>query len=82
MSAILILKSVLAFLLPAVCDTGGGYLIWLWLREGRPAWYGLLGAAVLFLYGMVQTRQPADFGSAYAAYGGVFIVVALLWGGR
>jgi small multidrug resistance family-3 protein len=37
MSAILILKSVLAFLLRAVCEIGGGYLIWLWLREGgRP----------------------------------------------
>src|SRR5690242_21885575 len=80
MSVTLILKSVLAFLVAAVCEIGGGYLVWLWLREGRPAWYGALGAAVLFLYGLVQTRQPSDFGSTYAAYGGLFIAMALLWG--
>jgi small multidrug resistance family-3 protein len=74
-----ILKSLSWFLLAAVCEIGGGYLIWQWLREERPAWYGLLGAGVLFAYGVVQTRQPSDFGSVYAAYGGVFIVMALLW---
>ena len=41
---------------------------------------GLLGAAILFLYGIVPTYQPAHFGRAYAAYGGVFVLLAILWG--
>src|SRR6476469_8501959 len=80
MSLAVLLTSLAAFVAAGVCEIGGGYLIWLWLREGRPAWYGALGAGVLFLYGWVQTRQPSDFGSTYAAYGGLFIVMALLWG--
>jgi small multidrug resistance family-3 protein len=82
MKATIVIRSLLAFLVAGLCEIGGGYLVWLWLRGGRPAWYGLLGALVLFLYGVVQTRQPADFGSAYAAYGGIFIALALLWGWR
>jgi small multidrug resistance family-3 protein len=42
--------------------------------------FGALGAVVLFLYGIVPTYQPAHFGRVYAAYGGVFVVLSLLWG--
>ena len=42
--------------------------------------WGLCGAVVLILYGIVPTFQPAHFGRVYAAYGGVFIVLSLLWG--
>ena len=75
-------RSVLLFLLAGVCEIGGGYLVWLWLREGRAAWLGALGGLVLFLYGVLPTLQPreAHFGRVYAAYGGVFIVLSLLWG--
>lgn len=42
--------------------------------------YAALGALVLILYGMIPTMQPAHFGRVYAAYGGMFIVLSLLWG--
>ena len=54
--------------------------MWLWLREGRGLAYGLLGAVILFFYGVVPTWQPANFGRVYAAYGGIFIVLSILWG--
>lgn len=74
--------SIAAFLLAGVAEIGGGYLVWLWLREARPIWFGLLGALVLILYGVIPTIQPASFGRVYAAYGGVFIVLSVLWGWR
>lgn len=51
-----------------------------WLREDRSAWFGVLGGAVLVLYGIIPTWQPAHFGRVYAAYGGIFIVLSILWG--
>jgi len=73
-------KSVLYFITAGLCEIGGGYLVWLWLREGKSPWVALLGALVLILYGVVPTLQPAHFGRVYAAYGGVFIVLSILWG--
>ncbi len=61
-------------------EIGGGYLVWLWLREERGFLLGVIGGLVLFLYGVVPTLQPAHFGRVYAAYGGVFVVLSLLWG--
>jgi small multidrug resistance family-3 protein len=74
-----ILKSISIFVLAGFCEIGGGYLIWLWLKEGKPLWYGLLGAFVLALYGVVATLQTSNFGKVYATYGGFFIVLSLLW---
>jgi len=72
---------LLFFVLAGLAEIGGGYLVWLWLREGRPLWYGLLGGVVLIAYGVIPTFQPeTSFGRVYAAYGGIFIVLALLWG--
>lgn len=76
----MVLKSICYFILAGLCEIGGGYLVWLWLREGKTAAYGLVGAAVLILYGVIPTLQPANFGRVYAAYGGVFIVLSILWG--
>lgn len=77
-----LLKSLLYFVLAGLAEIGGGYLVWLWLREGRGLLYGLAGFAVLGLYGVIPTLQPAPFGRTYAAYGGIFIVLSLLWGWR
>ena len=77
-----IAKSLLFFLAAGLCEIGGGYLVWLWLRENKSIWYALGGAVLLVLYGGVPTLQPANFGRVYAAYGGVFIVLSLLWGWR
>lgn len=75
-------RSLLLFLLAGSCEIGGGYLVWLWLRAGRPALFGVIGAILLVVYGVLPTLQPpsAPFGRVYAAYGGVFVVLSLLWG--
>ncbi len=75
-----ILKSALLFIIAGLCEIGGGYLVWLWLRESKALFIGVLGGLILFLYGVVPTFQPAHFGRVYAAYGGVFVVLSLLWG--
>ena len=73
------IRSISLFLLSGICEIGGGYCIWRWLREGKPVWYGILGAITMTLYGIVATFQPEGFGRTYAAYGGFFIVLSLLW---
>jgi len=73
-------SSVFLFLIAGLCEIGGGWLVWQWLREGKGLAWGLVGGMVLILYGIVPTFQPAHFGRVYAAYGGVFIVLSLLWG--
>lgn len=75
-----IIRSLVYFFLAGVCEIGGGYLIWQWLRKDQSLWYGVSGAVVLILYGVIPTLQPAHFSRVYAAYGGIFIVLALLWG--
>jgi small multidrug resistance family-3 protein len=77
-----IARSVVVFGLAGRAEIGGGYLMWQWRREGRPLWVGIVGALVVVLYGIIPTLQPArlDFGRVYAAYGGAFIVLSLLWG--
>lgn len=65
----MIAKSVCYFVLAGLFEIGGGYLVWLWLREGKPITYGIAGAVVLMLYGVIPTLQPANFGRVYAAYG-------------
>ncbi|MFQ5705290.1 MAG: YnfA family protein [Gemmatimonadales bacterium] len=72
--------SLFYFLLAGLCEIAGGYLVWLWLREGKSVWLAPIGGIILFLYGIVPTLQPARFGRVYAAYGGIFIVLAMLWG--
>lgn len=74
------LKSMGYFILAGLFEIGGGYLIWLWLREGKGSIYAIVGAIILTLYGVIPTLQPANFGRVYAAYGGVFIVLSILWG--
>ena len=79
-----LVRSLALFTLAGLCEIGGGYMVWLWLRDSRSAWLGALGGLVLFLYGVLPTLQPdeAPFGRVYAAYGGVFVALSLLWGWR
>lgn len=76
----LVFKSILFFLIAGLFEIGGGYLIWIWLREGKSIWCAVIGAIVLVLYGIVPTLQPGNFERIYAAYGGVFVVMSILWG--
>lgn len=75
------IRTILLYVMAGLAEIGGGWLIWQWLREGRSLAMGLAGGAILFVYGVIPTLQtePA-FGRVYAAYGGIFIVLSLLWG--
>lgn len=74
-------KSIALFVLAAVAEIGGAWLVWQGVREHRGvAWIGA-GVIALGLYGFVATLQPdAHFGRILAAYGGVFVAGSLLWG--
>jgi hypothetical protein len=50
--------TLLFFSIAGLCEIGGGYLVWLWLRDGMSWILGALGSFVLFLYGVVPTFQP------------------------
>jgi small multidrug resistance family-3 protein len=69
------------FVVAGLCEIGGGYLVWGWVREDKPLTWALLGAAILAAYGVVAALQPiSEFGRVYAAYGGIFIALSLAWG--
>ena len=75
-----ILTSIILFVIAGLLEIGGGYLVWLWLRNDFSWMLGALGGFVLFLYGVVPTFQKTHFHRIYAAYGGVFIVMSVFWG--
>ena len=80
MSTSRVAYSLFLFVLAGLCEIGGGWFVWQWLREGKGLLWGLIGGVVLVLYGIIPTFQPAHFGRVYAAYGGFFIVLSLMWG--
>lgn len=74
-------RSVLLFLLAAVAEIGGAWLVWQGVREQRGLLWVGAGVVALGLYGFVATLQPeANFGRILAAYGGVFVAGSLAWG--
>jgi small multidrug resistance family-3 protein len=75
------LRSISLFLVAAVLEIGGAWLVWQGVREHRGvAWVGA-GIVALAAYGFVATFQPdAHFGRVLAAYGGVFVAGSLAWG--
>lgn len=77
----LIARSLLLFVVAAVAEIGGAWLIWQGVREHRGLiWVGA-GVVALGLYGFVATLQPdPNFGRILAAYGGVFVAGSLAWG--
>jgi len=76
----IVARSIALFGLAGLAEIAGGYLVWLWWRDGKPWPAGLVGGLVLFVYGIIPTYQPAHFGRVYAAYGGVFVVLSVVWG--
>lgn len=74
-------RSIVLFILAALAEIGGAWLVWQGVREHRGlAWIGA-GVLALGVYGFVATLQPdANFGRILAAYGGVFVAGSLLWG--
>jgi len=74
-------RSILLFVLAALAEIGGAWLVWQGVREQRGLlWIGA-GVAALGVYGFVATLQPEpNFGRILAAYGGVFVAGSLAWG--
>jgi len=68
------------FFFAALLEIGGGYLVWKWIRDHKGKILGLIGALILFSYGIIMTFQPENFGKVYASYGGIFVVSSILWG--
>lgn len=76
-----VLKVLGLFVVAAAAELGGAYAIWRWLRTDATALLSVVGVAALLGYAAVQTLQPEDrFGRLFAAYAGVFVIGALLWG--
>jgi small multidrug resistance family-3 protein len=68
------------FAATAVAEIVGCYLPFLWLREGRSAWLLFPGAMSLMAFAWLLTLHPAmAAGRTYAAYGGVYVTIAVLW---
>jgi small multidrug resistance family-3 protein len=57
-----ILYSLFFFFIAGLCEIGGGYLVWLWLKERKRISFGLIGGVILFIYGIIPTLQPSNFG--------------------
>ncbi|MFU8851842.1 YnfA family protein [Micromonospora sp. SL1-18] len=76
-----IVRSLLLFVLAALAEIGGAWLVWQGWREHRGLWWVAGGVLALGAYGFVATFQPdAHFGRILAAYGGVFVAGSLAWG--
>ena len=75
-----VIRAFAVFLLAGMLEVGGGLGVWKWSREGSSLGWGLLGMGVLALYGIAAALSPLEFGRAYAAYGGVFVVLSIAWG--
>lgn len=73
------LKTFGLFVLTALAEIVGCYLPWMWLRQGASAWLLLPGAASLAAFAWLLSLHPTAAGRVYAAYGGVYIGVAMVW---
>ena len=72
-------KTIVLFLVTALAEIVGCYLPYLWLREGRSAWLLVPATLSLALFAWLLSLHPTAAGRVYAAYGGVYIFVAILW---
>lgn len=75
----LIAKTFLLFVLTALAEIVGCYLPYLWLKKGGSPWLLVPAGASLALFAWLLALHPAAAGRVYAAYGGVYIAVALVW---
>ncbi len=74
-----ILKTLVLFILTALAEITGCYLPYLWLKQGHSIWLLIPAAVSLALFAWLLTLHPNAAGRIYAAYGGVYIGVALIW---
>ncbi|HSH87418.1 MAG TPA: YnfA family protein [Methylophilus sp.] len=73
------IKTLLLFALTAVAEIIGCYLPYLWLKEGKSVWLLIPAAISLAVFAWLLTLHPTAAGRIYAAYGGVYIGVAIIW---
>lgn len=73
------IKTLAFFLVTAVAEIVGCYLPYLWLKQGKSAWLLLPAAVSLAVFAWLLSLHPTAAGRVYAAYGGVYIFVAILW---
>ena len=73
------LKTTLLFFITALCEIIGCFLPWLWLKRGATAWLLLPAGVSLALFVWLLALHPTASGRVYAAYGGVYVVTALMW---
>jgi small multidrug resistance family-3 protein len=73
------IKTILLFLITAVAEIAGCYLPYLWLTRGKSAWLLVPAGLSLALFAWLLSLHPTAAGRVYAAYGGVYIFVAILW---
>jgi len=74
-----LLKTFALFVATALAEIVGCYFPYLWLKEGRTVWLLLPAACSLALFAWLLTLHPTAAGRIYAAYGGVYIGVAIIW---
>lgn len=73
------LKTLALFVVTAVAEIVGCYLPYLWLKQGKTAWLLMPAAASLAAFAWLLSLHPTATGRVYAAYGGVYISVAIVW---
>lgn len=74
-----VVKTLGLFVLTAIAEIVGCYLPYLWLRQGKPIWLLAPAALSLAAFAYLLTLHPTGAGRTYAAYGGVYVAMALLW---
>lgn len=75
-----IIVTLTLFFTAAFAEIGVDTLFGYWLQKNKVLLFGLVGGMVLFVYWIIQTLQPANFGRVYAAYGGIFVLLSIIWG--
>lgn len=75
----LLLKTAGLFAVTAVAEILGCYLVYLWVRQGKSAWLLAPAAASLAVFAFLLTLHPAAAGRTYAAYGCVYVALAIVW---
>ncbi|ANH67365.1 YnfA family protein [Mitsuaria sp. 7] len=74
-----LLKTFLLFVVTALAEIVGCYLPYLWLKQDKPVWLLVPAAGSLALFAWLLSLHPTAAGRVYAAYGGVYIAVAMVW---
>lgn len=74
-----LLQTLGLFVVTAIAEIVGCYLPYLWLKKNGPAWLLIPAALSLALFAWLLTLHPTEAGRVYAAYGGIYVSVAIFW---